>query len=734
NNSHIKTISKDTESLRKEFESVKVLDRFLDDMKMNLEKGEANARKIERLSGQVDALSKQVEALARTKVVYVPRGGTPGRTPDVPEEPEEGTAETPNFEEEETPGKETEGEREEETKEVETPKEEESAVESEEVKAFRRWKAKLIGRKLKAGEMKRLWKPDEAGVIRPVVPGDETWFDNRKTGGRINRRLGTDPKGFNPLTENSADVSDIYAYCLGFLCQRRPKDPDVWEGDLATDVEISEDYKVYTFTLRKGVKWQLPAVDLNDPQYGWLASVDREVTAEDYKFKVDMIKNPQVQCEHSRLYYQELDRVEVLGRYKFRMVWSKKTYNSLSASMGMAPLPRFLYANDESGESFPAETLGKEFNEHWYNNMILGCYMYNFVEWREGQYVKRTKNPEYYGAPAHIDEIVFHIIRDNEAAFLKLKSKNPEDRLDFSGLTRTQYKKHYREPLADGKIPEFYQLGDDPKPGQDKVIDFYTRLGYYYVGWNLEKPKFKDKRVRRALTHAFPRQLVLDSIFEGLGTIVSGNFYLYGPDYSHKIRPYPYDLDEARRLLGEAGWADLDGNGILEKEMEGKVEEFRFSLYIYANSDAYRDMGNIYKEHLRKVGVILDVTPLDWSLMQQKMENREFDCYTGGWALSWVSDPYQIWHSKMADTPKSSNFVSFRNEECDRIIDTARETFAPKERQKLFHRFHEIVHEEQPYTFLFCIKSIPAWWPHVNPEFYPNRPQAFGGRWFLTPR
>ncbi|MHC4778889.1 MAG: ABC transporter substrate-binding protein, partial [Planctomycetota bacterium] len=688
-NNFSKSISKDNEALRKDFDSLQMLEGLLGDMKKSMGKEEENAKKIERLAGQVDELSKQVQSLSRTKVVQVPvyAGGAPprGGAPDLPGEKEE-TDEQPSFGEEEGVG------------EVKPPGKKETPGETEVKKAeparelteFDKWKATLMGRKLKKGEIDRLWKKDEKGIIRPVIPMDISDYDPARDGGTIRRRLGQDPKGFNPLTENSADVSDMEYYCIPWLCKRRLADPNVWEYELATDVEISDDFKVYTFKIRKGVNWQLPAVNLDDPKRSWLRGVDREVTAHDFKFKMDMIKNPQVQCEHSRQSFEEFERSEVVDRYTFRMIWKKKTYNSLSASLGLAPLARFLFAFDEKGDAFPKETLGKDFNEHWYNNMILGCGAYNFVEWRGGQFIQLEKNPEYFGRQPNIDTIMFMIMRDDEAAFTKIQSMKEDDRLDFIHITRAQFKKFYREPKLVDETPMFHMQDEPAKEGQNWTVHPYTRLGYSYIGWNLENELFKDKRVRAAMTHAFPRQLILDTIFLGLGDVVSGNFYLHGPDYNHDVKPHPFDLDEAARLLREAGWDDPEGTGVLEKEIKGEIREFRFRLYIWANSEAIQNMANIFKEELRKVGVIVDVSPLEWSIFQQKMEGREFDAFTGAWALDWVSDPNQIWHSKMADTPKSSNFVSFRNKECDEIIEKARETFDPIARSKLFNRFHEI--------------------------------------------
>lgn len=67
-------------------------------------------------------------------------------------------------------------------------------------------------------------------------------------------------------------------------------------------------------------------------------------------------------------------------------------------------------------------------------------------------------------------------------------------------------------------------------------------------------------------------------------------------------------------------------------------------------------------------------------------------------------DPYQVWHSSQKD--QGSNFVGFENAEADRLMEEARQTFDKNRRQKLYQRFHEIVAEEQPYTFLFTPASL----------------------------
>ena len=96
-------------------------------------------------------------------------------------------------------------------------------------------------------------------------------------------------------------------------------------------------------------------------------------------------------------------------------------------------------------------------------------------------------------------------------------------------------------------------------------------------------------------------------------------------------------------------------------------------------------------------------------MLLKKVDSKEFDAVT----LAWVSGPdvdfRQIWHSEQADKPQSSNYVSFRNEEADEIIETLEVEFDYDKRVELAHRFHKLVYDEQPYTFFYTRRS-PFYW------------------------
>ncbi|MFU8806847.1 MAG: ABC transporter substrate-binding protein, partial [Bradymonadaceae bacterium] len=256
-------------------------------------------------------------------------------------------------------------------------------------------------------------------------------------------------------------------------------------------------------------------------------------------------------------------------------------------------------------------------------------------------------------------------------------------------------------------------------------------FAYFYVGWNMDKPMFADQRVRLAMTHALNRQGIIDNVFNGLGAIQTGPFYYKHPAMDPSVEPYPFDLDKAKKLLEEAGWVDTNGDGVRDKVIDGKKVDFQFTLVAYNQPDV-RSYAAVFREDLRKIGVVMNPEFVEWPMMQRRMDEKNFDAFTGGWGLSWFNDPYQIWHSSQADIPKGSNRVGFRNDEADKIIETLRETFDADERQELLRQFHRIVHDVQPYTFFYARQSVAAWNPRLkNVVFQQIRPQAYSLPWYI---
>lgn len=512
-----------------------------------------------------------------------------------------------------------------------------------------------------------------------------------------------DPKGFNPVLESSADLREkLRNYIEAGLGQRnRWTDPDEYYGDLAWRVEVTEDYRVFTFYLRPGVQWHpVSGVDLTSPRYAWL-NKEHELTAHDFVFFFDMLMHPQVQNGFIKNYFEQLESWKALDDHTLQIRWKKTEAGNVEQTLLATPLPRFLYAYAEDGTPIPEATLGQAFNQHWYNNRgIVGTGPYRMREYVPGSHITLERNDRYFGEAPAIKTVRYLMYADRTQTVLKLKSGE----LSFGELRPGQYRE---EVQRFQQLPEAQRPKDSPFLNGLITCDVVDRLGYQYIGWNAELPMFADRRVRTAMTLAINRFEIVEKVFSGLGTVARGPFLESTGYLAPDVKPLPFDLKRAAALLAEAGWADSDGDGLLDKaDAAGKRMPFEFSLLIQNNSPEWASAANVIKEDLLSIGVKLSVESAEFGTMLKRMDEKSFQAYVSGWALPWSTDPFQVWHSSQASVPKGSNRVGFRNAQADQLIEQLRVTLDRAKRTELLRALHRIVHEEQPYTFIY-VPKIP---------------------------
>jgi ABC-type transport system substrate-binding protein len=507
-----------------------------------------------------------------------------------------------------------------------------------------------------------------------------------------------DPKGFNSMLENAGELNDkLFAYVESSIASRNGwSDPDTYSGDLAWRVEITEDYKVFTIYLRKGVKWHpVGGIDLANPRYAWL-NKEHPFTAHDYVFYFDMLKDPQVQNGFAKSYYQELASWKALDDYTLELRWNKKQALNIDYSLLVPPMPRFLFAYAEDGTPFPESTIGLNLNQHWYNNKgVVGTGPYRFVKYTPGVEILLERNEDYFDEKPALASIKYSVYSDRTQTVLKLKSGE----LMLGTLRQGQYRE---------EVQQFEGLPEDQRPRNNPFLngeiscDLKEDPRYYYIGWNEDNPLFSDKRVRRAMTLSLNREEIVKKVFSGLGQVARGPFLESTPYLAPDVQALPFDLKQASKVLSEAGWADTDKDGVLDKVLSGNRRvPFEFTLLIYGSSPEFSSAANIFKEDLLSIGVKMNIEAAEWSLMQKRMDEKKFDAFTGAWSLPWSVDLFQTWHSSQADAPKGSNRVGFRNKQADKLIEALRVTIDKPERIRLLHAFHHILQDEQPYSFMF---------------------------------
>ena len=472
-------------------------------------------------------------------------------------------------------------------------------------------------------------------------------------GGWLIYHIGAEPATLNPITatdvyESMINSGNIYET----LVKRDNATLDIVPL-LAESWKISDDKLTYTFYIRKGIKWQdgVP------------------FTSQDVVFSYSKIMDPKVDAPHLRNYYKDIKSVEAVDELTVKFTYSRPYFLALEFCGGMPIVPKHIF---EKGD----------FNTNEAGRRPIGTGPYKFVNWNTGREIVLQKNQGYWGEKPHLDRIVFRIINDPTVAFQVLK----REELDLMALTPIQWS---RQSDSENFKRKFNKLS-------------YFTPNYSFIGWNTGRPYFSDTRVRIAMSHLVNRELILEKILFNLGTIVTNPFYINSPEYDKTIEPYSYDPGEAKALLDQAGWVDHNGDGIRDKD----GVKFEFEFLIPNGSETGDKISTILKEELDKVGILMNIRNTEWAVFTTRLNERKFDAVTLGWSMGVETDPYQIWHSSQLE--QGSNFVGFSNKEADRLIDEARTEFNRDKRIELYRKFSKIVHEEQPYTFLFCRKSTVA--------------------------
>lgn len=519
-----------------------------------------------------------------------------------------------------------------------------------------------------------------AGTEVQGIAANAEYFDPAAvSGGRLVRAFQADVGNMNMLITNDAYVSQIWSQVTDSLAERDYNDRGDGEFKpmLAESWTISPDRRKVRVRLRKGILWH----DFKDPVTGkeWK---NREVTAQDVKFYVDVIKNPAVDCAPLRVYYNDLERIDVLNDYEFEVVWSKPYFMMEDMTLSLMPLPRHLY------HAYEGPFDGRRFNdEHARNRMLVGCGPYRFESWEKGKRILLRRFENYYGRSLGImpplETLAYDIIQHPNTRLQSLLSKD----LDMDSLTPDQW-------VNRTSSPEF-----GPKGFLKKYS--YPGFSYFYIGLNLNNPLFQDKRVRQALSHLVNREKIRREIFFGLMDAVSGPFPKQSSAYDPSVQPYSFDPAAARRLLAEAGWKEGQ-DGILRKD----GRELAFTVVYPNTSVSFQKMLPVIKEDMKKAGVRMDLLGIEWSVLVQRLEKKQFEACLLGWTGTLKPDPYQLWHSSQADQPASSNHIGFVNPKADELIEKIRQCFDPAERTRLYHEFHRLIHDEAPYLFLFSPSSL----------------------------
>ncbi|WP_188207637.1 oligopeptide ABC transporter substrate-binding protein [Alkalibacillus aidingensis] len=471
--------------------------------------------------------------------------------------------------------------------------------------------------------------------------------------------------------------------------------------DGAATYEADQDANTITFTIRDDVQW-------HDGE---------ELTAEDWVYSYEVIAHPDYTGirwgtpgftliegidEYREGNTDSIPGIEIHDEKSFTIQYERLTPSLLTGGVWTYALPKHVFEDIPVAEMEESDAVREE-------PIGIGPFVVDSIV--PGESVSMVKNENYWRGEPNLDTLTVKVVNPNvvvqelETGGVDIVSSFPTD----------QYPEN-----ADMSNVEF--LAD---------IDLaYTYIGFKLGHWDEdagevvyepENMKMGNKNLRKAMWHAVDNDSVGEQFYNGLRWSGTTLIVPSHPDYhDDSIEAPSYDPDEANRLLDEAGYEDIDGDGLRE-DPDG--EELVINFASMSGGDVAEPIANYYMQAWEAVGLnveLVDGRLLEFNSFYDRVEadDPEIDIYQGAWGVGSDVDPSGLYGRNAA-----FNYPRYASEENDRLLEEgiSDEAFDVEYRQEVYSEWQELMVEEIPvFPTLYRALMLPANDRIVNYDIAPG--------------
>jgi peptide/nickel transport system substrate-binding protein len=430
----------------------------------------------------------------------------------------------------------------------------------------------------------------------------------------------------------------------------------------------------------------------------------RPVTAHDAEFTFKVIMTSSVPIPALRTDAQYLRWVKAYDDHTL-VYFHKEPLATNVMSMMFPLLPKHMY--EKSLAEDPTLVRSPHHTRLEQSPVVGGAY--ELTKRQPGQeFVLRRRESHYMRDGKQVrdkppfEEVRFKIIEDLNTALLALKSGYLDEML----ILPDQW-------VGQTNDDDFYRL--NTKASAVSWTD-------YYIVWNQQTPYFSDRRVRWALSYAIDYKEMLQTVFYGIFDPSRGLYHPTSPMFpSDGPQPLTQDLDKAEDLLDAAGWIDTDGDGIRDKEINGRRIPFRFTLMCHQVAMLVR-LNTLVKESLDKIGIDCIVKPTEFTVCVQRTRDKKFQAYQGVWSTG--ADPSD--KANLFKTGEGRNYGDYRNPKVDALFMKARRELDDDARMRIYGEIHKLIWADQPYTWLIYRNDFYGFNKRLRGyNFSPRGPYGF---------
>jgi peptide/nickel transport system substrate-binding protein len=528
-----------------------------------------------------------------------------------------------------------------------------------------------------------------------------------KYGGTLVRTSISDPKTFNPVVAKETSSTTITGYIFEGLVEENGLTTEV-EPALAESWEFSSDGLVWTFRLRRGVRW----------------FDGRPFTADDVVFTFnDLIYNEKIATSARDILTIDGEKlkVEKVDTYTVKFTLPKP-FAPLLRSIGQEIMPKHLLADAAMSGNFDA-TWGVSTPP----SQIVGTGPFIMKEYRPSDRVILEKNPNWWKIDraknklTYIDRVVVLIVPDVDTDMLKFQSGETH----VFGLSGRQYPV-LKPKERDGNYTVYDKIGAtfgtnflvfNQNPGKS------PETGKPFVD-PVRLKWFTNKKFRQAMAHLIDKESMVENIYNNLAynqiSAVSQPAKFF---YNSDVKTYEYNIERAKGLLAEAGFrmrgsqlVDPDGNPV------------EFTMATNAGNIEREKIGTIIKEDMESVGIKVNFTPIQFNkLVEQLTATYDWEAIIIG--LTGGVEPHNgrnVWHSSgqlHMWNPVQEKPATAWEARVDEIFDRAATIMDQNKRRELYNEYQEIIAEEAPLIYTVAPAALYA----VRNTLENVVPTAYGG-------
>jgi peptide/nickel transport system substrate-binding protein len=550
----------------------------------------------------------------------------------------------------------------------------------------------------------------EPGSGRPIVFGN----------------FGSDNYYFNPFFNDNLVTRSMFPFLVGQsgFTQYFARVGELGvRNALATDWTISEDGRVYTFSLRQDAVW----------------SDGKPITATDVKFSFDARASGVLESTFPAYDPQfnptGIKEINILDDYTVQAVYEEPNCGALLSgfyNFSVAPAHAFDY--DGSPDFDFSAVLSREFDTQ--PSVVYGPFELESLTM--GEEIRLKAVDTWADGTITPAGVIFRNVDD---------APDQVERLLAGEL-------HY---AYDG-VP--IELRSQVRAASTVTTYSYPSVGWEYIGLNLADPTnpqpglddngdlvdqghhpiLGDRQVRRALQHALDVQAIIEQALFGEGTVMAANTIPTSWTLDPNLAPVPHNPDLAAQMLDEAGWpVGPDGIRLCDgcRYAEDKTA-FEFTLMINEGVPHREAVAKIVRSQLAELGVVVNIQVMPWPDYLDTLFAQTFDAYMGRWNEIYPDEPDPLMFSPESDLLSYAgyNAISYYHPDIARLSEEAGTLPGcdPAARAEIYHQIQQILQDDQPYLWLYALNDFVAISAEVQGfDPIPIDPMWNMHTWYIAP-